>query len=514
MDQDAFRQLLSTSKTSKQSTTSGHSSGFTYGPKSKQQDSKKPKTIDASQPAFKPRKVKSGDGAEGKYRDRAAERRGGEGNEFTAAEALLAELQKNTTDKKELEEKRQYLGGDGTHSILVKGLDMALLEQNKARQAAMTTADDEDLENAFIEVKTGGTDPSSQKEAQPQKKKSRAELIKELKEKRNAGENGVEGGKELENVKAQGKFKPIGFKPIGSSSAASGSGNAEEGKEKKKKKRVKAEGGEEKEKEKGERKKKKRKVEGEEGTTSASAPDGSRGASGGEVDAQGDVQMEDGATATTTNGTASTSKLPPPVAEPEPIDEDLDIFADAGDYDDLLSADESGSDAEEKKSREKAKDSKSSEEPPTTSLPARNWFSTEDDEEYIPRPFKPASPGPSASAPGAGSSSDPKGRGTELEEGEEQQGQNQDQEEEEQLVRLQPLASSALPSIKDFLAMDEAAEAAERKKKRKEKNKKKAGGGEEGSGSGSGSGKKVSAEVKVDRDYKRLKSYQEKKGGS
>ena len=61
-------------------------------------------------------------------------------------------------------------------------------------------------------------------------------------------------------------------------------------------------------------------------------------------------------------------------------------------------------------------------------------------------------------------------------------------------MRLQPLSSSALPSIRDFLAMDEAAEAVEKRRKRKEKKK---------SGGGSGAGTK-SAEDKVNRDYQRI----------
>ncbi|KAG6869614.1 hypothetical protein C0992_002552, partial [Termitomyces sp. T32_za158] len=62
---DAFRRLLQTSRPA----ASSSSSGFT---KSKAN----PKTIDASHPAFKPRKVKK-NGSEGQYRDRAAERRDG-----------------------------------------------------------------------------------------------------------------------------------------------------------------------------------------------------------------------------------------------------------------------------------------------------------------------------------------------------------------------------------------------------------------------------------------------------
>ncbi|KAJ8695298.1 C-24(28) sterol reductase [Pleurotus ostreatus] len=76
-------------------------------------------------------------------------------------------------------------------------------------------------------------------------------------------------------------------------------------------------------------------------------------------------------------------------------------------------------------------------------------------------------------------------------------------------MRLQPLESSALPSIKDFLAMDEAAEKDAKRRKRKEK--KKAGGG---GGGGEGEGSTMTAEARAERDYKRLKTYQAKKGSS
>ncbi|KAG6842667.1 hypothetical protein H0H87_011269, partial [Tephrocybe sp. NHM501043] len=53
----------------------------------------KVKTIDASQPAFKPRKVKKTDG---QYRDRAAERRGGEEGDYAQVEAVLEDFQKRS----------------------------------------------------------------------------------------------------------------------------------------------------------------------------------------------------------------------------------------------------------------------------------------------------------------------------------------------------------------------------------------------------------------------------------
>jgi len=82
---------------------------------------------------------------------------------------------------------------------------------------------------------------------------------------------------------------------------------------------------------------------------------------------------------------------------------------------------------------------------------------------------------------------------------------SEDEAEDDQPMRLVPLSSSALPSIKDFLAMDQAAGFNDKKKKRK--NKKKAGtddDNDEGQ-------KQKSVEAKVDRDYKRLKSYTDKK---
>ena len=66
--------------------------------------------------------------------------------------------------------------------------------------------------------------------------------------------------------------------------------------------------------------------------------------------------------------------------------------------------------------------------------------------------------------------------------------------EEERPIRLQPLSSSMVPSIKDLLAASEEAEKAEKRKARKEK--KKAGGG------GGGSSEK-DTKAKVDRDYQR-----------
>ena len=58
-------------------------------------------------------------------------------------------------DKETLEEQRKYLGGDADHTVLVKGLDFALLEQNRAKVAAEQGVEDDDaLEQVFLETRS------------------------------------------------------------------------------------------------------------------------------------------------------------------------------------------------------------------------------------------------------------------------------------------------------------------------------------------------------------------------
>lgn len=91
-------------------------------------------------------------------------------------------------------EKRRYLGGDSEHTVLVKGLDFALLEQNKAK-ATVSPTDDDDLEHAFIEVP---------------KKRTREQLVRQLIEKRAKEATPTSDAP----IATNSKFKPIGFKPI------------------------------------------------------------------------------------------------------------------------------------------------------------------------------------------------------------------------------------------------------------------------------------------------------------
>ncbi|KAJ7601024.1 hypothetical protein C8J56DRAFT_911885 [Mycena floridula] len=348
MDQESFRRLLQESASA---------------PKLAAASSKPKKTINASEPAFKPRKVTKSDK---KYRDRAAERRDGQDNEYAEVEAVLDDFEKRTAnqDKASVELQRQYLGGDGEHSILVKGLDTALAKQNKAR-AAQSTDDDDSLEQAFQEA---------------------------------------------------GKFRPIGFKPIGD--------------DKKKKKGD------------GEKKKKKKRKPQE----AEAAP----------------VNDE------------------PVVAEPEPQSsvpvEDFDIFEGAGEYEGVNLDDDEGEGSDTG-----TRPLEPTEQPVASSSKPGRWFL--DDEPEPPPPLP---------APSSNSKPPPT---------------KEDEDEEEELpMRLVPLASSALPSIKELLALDKAAGSSNKKRKRKDKPK--------GEKDEEATKPKVSAEVKAERDYKRLKSYTDKKAAA
>jgi IK cytokine len=316
-----------------------------------------------------------------------------------------------------VEERRRYLGGDRDHSILVKGLDIVLLQQNKAR-AAQSTDDDDSLEQAFQGVST---------ESRVPKKRTREDIIKELKEKRQQGGAHEEVAKDeavlLEEAKKAGKFKPIGFKPIGAPA---------EGKAKKKGKDLDRDG---------ERKKKKRRI-GEGG-----------------VEAQ-KLQPE---------------MPPPPIpekvapslsAEPEPesIREDFDIFAGAGDYQGIDLGDD---DDDETGPAEGVQVPESHMELPTVS---QRWFADDEEQQpdisqIAPSTSKCHSPPPPPS----------------------------DDEEREEPTRLIPLQSSAIPSIRDLLAMDGAQD---KRKKRKDKKK-------SGKDADLEEKKKATAEAKADRDYKR-----------
>jgi IK cytokine len=307
-----------------------------------------------------------------------------------------------------VDEQRRYLGGDSDHSILVKGLDFALLEQNRVRLASTSSKqDDEALEEVFAQK-------ASTLSAATSTKRSRADIIKELKEKRANGGGSEESKEEAVAEKASNssKFRPIGFKPIGTST------------EEKVKKKKKKDGSEP--------KKKKRKVEPS--TVNGKEEAGLKGV-----------------------GTSPPPALTKPI-ETETAEDDFDIFADAGEYKGVEVGSDDDDDDDDDKESETGHKRPSHPGPSVASTtdasaPSRGGWFDNDAAESEPEP-EPEVPPPKA--PAEQSTPIPEA-GIEA--------------EEERLAQLAPLTSSAIPSIRDFLAMDEAVEKEEKRKARKEKRK-------------------------------------------
>jgi IK cytokine len=283
-----------------------------------------------------------------------------------------------------VEEQRRYLGGDSDHSILVKGLDFALLEQNRARLAStQSKEDDEALEEVFVQTASTLSAPSSTK-------RSRTDIIKELKEKRANSDVSEQPNQETNTESKPSKFRPIGFKPIGAST---------KGKAKKR--------------DDGEPKKKKRKVKPDQEPPPAPREQ-----------------------------TTSTSGPRKPTPEPEAEVEDIDIFADAGEYKGVDLGSDDSDDEEPDKSRHRQEPQAESAVVP----PRSGWFA----DAAEPEPKKPPTPGPAKPPPPVPVEAEA---------------------EEEEAGRLAPLKTSAIPSIREFLAMDEAVEKEEKRRARKEKKK-------------------------------------------
>jgi IK cytokine len=286
---------------------------------------------------------------------------------------------------------------------------MSLIARSRGQEAELDDAAAEDaLEAVFSEiVASSSAEPQPSTLSEPGTKKSRAEILAQLKASRSGSGATIktegDSSQTSESV-ASSKFKPIGFKPIG----------APEGKKKKKKRVDGAPEGD------GESKKKKRKV------VIAEAP------------------------TTKANSAPSESKITSNAvpASDSAIDDEEDIFADAGEYQgvDLGDSDEEGDTGDLVTSNGVAETT--SDQP---SVMRRGWFEGE-----------PTPPPTTHTVPVA-----------EMEEGETLDVPSTgDMEAEEPPMRLQPLASSALPSVRDMLAADEALEKEEKRRERKEKRKK------------------------------------------
>jgi IK cytokine len=356
-----------------------------------------------------------------------------------------------------VEEQRRYLGGDKDHTILVKGLDFALLEQNKAR-AMLSHEDDDSLEAAFQEAQPKSLVPV---------KRTREDLIRELKEKRalrpstDVAIQHPVGDKTFEEAKKVGKFRPIG---------ASDHLTAHEIRKRPKgREHDKADGGD--------RKKKRRKVKHNMVTTEkhhdgAPRPQAAVSVSSSEAHIVSTLLPQN--VSTDTQDGLDTPKVP--VLEHISLknpDDEVDIFVDAGEYEGV----DFGEDEDEEHDEGQTLGNVNPEEhmmldPKSDgAAPVKSWFiedeppSVLDSSQDAPPSTPPIKEEPVSAEP--------------------------EEPEHKPVNRLVPLASSALPSIGDFLAMDAEAEAQQKRKAKKEKR--------------TGREKKDTerTDVKVDRDYKR-----------
>lgn len=353
-----------------------------------------------------------------------------------------------------VEEQRKYLGGDEKHTILVKGLDHSLLEQNKARAGAGESGDlDDALEQAFLaSSSTSAPAPAAAAPVVPQKR-TREDIIRELKEKRQTGEAPSESTAppqsasevSIEVAKKQGKFKPIGAP-----------------KEKEEKESGKKERGE---------KRKRRKVvaEGQEGGKKKEKGKGKEVAMAGSSTA-----VEPTASTAKSEPTAkppSPAPQPPPPAQEEAPDEDFDIFADVGEYEgiDLGGSDDDadGNDGAARRPDLGKAAVVASDDPPKK----MNWFDDPPSPSPPPAVLPPIlQPKPSAADDAVNAN------------------------EDAGPMRLAPLEDSEIPSIRELLEMDAEAEKEKKRKARKEKNKNKA------------EGKKLTQESKLNRDLQKCVS--------
>ncbi|KAJ9120080.1 hypothetical protein QFC22_002978 [Naganishia vaughanmartiniae] len=217
MDQSAFRNLLATQavkqgtgraagvlgthaakrKAGKAKGSTSYNFGKPQG-EDKTKEGGKDAGAEESATAFAPRKAKKGgkpreeDGEEKPYHNRAEMRRTGKEdemtNEFKEAEKLAEEFEKRARaegqDEATIEEQRKYLGGDATHSILVKGLDYALLAARKAEIEATEGKKAEDELDALLEgglAESAAGPINDHKEKGVGRKRTREEIVQQLK---------------------------------------------------------------------------------------------------------------------------------------------------------------------------------------------------------------------------------------------------------------------------------------------------------------------------------------------
>jgi IK cytokine len=286
-------------------------------------------------------------------------------------------------------------------------------------------------------------------------KKSKEEILQAIKAKRTGTDVDTEKSKEEKSL----NFKPIGagFKPIGNSFKPVGTSH--------------------------DIKKKKKKKTKDKGSIAK------------------DDQQEEKAVAVENKEPEkeASSSAPPPLKpsqedaiEAEPFGDDFDIFADAGEYEGISNTSDNEDDTDR-----------------PASVPSNHpqnrggWFGdtdpTFDHGKITPDPEKITPPSTiNNSIPGR-AAQEPENTFEKAED-----------EETDIPTRLVPLASSVMPSIRDLLDADKATAKSHRKRKKRKGN----GEGDEDDGGESNEKGKISAEARAERDYKRLKSFTQKKGGT
>ncbi|KAJ1306704.1 hypothetical protein OPQ81_007696 [Rhizoctonia solani] len=405
MDQDSFRLLLNSSKSSSGravTQSKAYNRGSLLTPSS---SSAKP--TEPPQTSFQPRKVKKA--VDSKYRDRAAERRAGT-NEYAQVEGLLENFEKQMVgEKKEVvEEQRKYLGGDATHTVLVKGLDFALLEQQRAREESQDDLDDV-LESAFRRepLEISSTEESSTATQPQSKKRTRAELLAELRQSREANAS--------QQVKTSTKEEEI--------EALERAKQAEEEEEEEAIVDEKPQANE-------------AKVNPTGVSKRAPSPvniPNREPATAMSTKSMGVTPDAGSQTNTDVFGPSAPPTTAPAPAPPVEEIDDTDPFADVGEYEPDYGDDDSS-----------AEDAPKDISQPSITPGRRNWFN---DPEPEPEPAKPSTPPPKAPE------------------------ETETEPDPPRSMRLEGLSSSAMPSISEFLAIDKEEEAREKKKARKEKNK-------------------------------------------
>ncbi|KAG8839377.1 hypothetical protein FS842_003615 [Serendipita sp. 407] len=371
MDQDAFRDLLSSARTVPDRPS------VTPAVFSKSFQKKSTTSQGSSVSAFKPRTHAS----QAKTKDASV----GDRSQGVAM-SLTTEY---------LDEETELI------APITKGLDFSLLERERSKlREEQSAIDDILLEEAL-------------QDATAPKKRTREEIVQSLKKSRtNSSSNTVNADGGLDAAKQAGKFRPIGA--------------PEQSKPKKRK--TKTEDPE------ASKKKKKRKLEDAQVNTLT----GGQAVDSG-LQQPGDLQP-------------ATSRSKARTSSPE-IDADADIFSGIGQYKGI----ESGSDNE-------SDDDVGPSNPPNPlissapnsdqnlTLPKANWFGEAIEDIPRPEPVRLTATKP---------------------ETQKESTDDVEMEEAPPFMRLQGLSSSVMPSIKEILAMDEAAEREEKRKAKKEKKKNK-----------------------------------------